>query len=292
MHTIRKKIYEIKNLKHIQFSGIPFRIAQTPDSDDDASPQNSPQISQSNNNLPAAVPIKTNGVHNLNPAYSSGVDDEQPDENRLYNRNGRRKRNHLLTNSYHYTHYSSHSSSRLSSTGSSDSDDASDSNDDSFFTNSLSKKRKLTNGNTVAAPSCSAPSCNEDPRTLISNTVLVLRACEKTPIANRSRDLKDSEFTPDSGISSAGCSSTGSATANVQGNYQDGNNNINNINNNANGSSSDKHCTVRSNQHNNSNKKTGKDESITSIKLFQQNVARIRRNFRNIGDASYSEDSD
>lgn len=268
-----------------KFVGIPFRIAQTPDSDDDASPQNSPPISQSTNNLPGVVPIKTNGIHNTKPPYSSGVDDEHPDENRLYNRNGRRKRNHLLTNSYHYTNYSSHSSSRLSSTGSSDSDDASDSNDNSFFSNSLSKKRKLTLGNMLDRKN----DCTEEQGNLVSNSLLTGRACEKTPIASRSRDLKDCELTPDSGIASAACSSTGSAGTAAAKHYQDGNNN----NNSNNGGSSDKHSTHRSNSHSSSSKKLNKDEILTtSIKLFQQNVARIRRNFRNIGDASYSEDSD
>lgn len=124
------------------FLGSLFRVIQTPDSDDDPTPGNSP-VAQ-NVAHPSTVPTKMNGTNA--PAYSSGVDvdDDQPNEVR----HSRRKRNHSLTTSnYHYTNYSSHSSSRLSNSSSSDDDDTS-SNDSSipFFTNHLNKRPKR-NGN-------------------------------------------------------------------------------------------------------------------------------------------------
>lgn len=73
-----------------------------------------------------AVTTKLNGTHSnsLAPAYSSGVDDDQPNEVR----HSRRKRNHsLTTNNYHFTNYSSHSSSRLSNSSSSDDTSSNDS---------------------------------------------------------------------------------------------------------------------------------------------------------------------
>lgn len=157
--------------------GANFRIVQTPDSDDEPTPDSSP-VSQVNSQAPAA---KANGVHTVTtaPAYSSGVDDDQPSE-----RNSRRKRNHSLTTAnYHFTNYSSHSSSRLSNSSSSDDDDTS--SDDSslpFFSNHLSKRPKPNNENNEASH---AP---------------ILRV-ERTP--SRSRDPKDCEVaTPDSGIGS------------------------------------------------------------------------------------------
>lgn len=247
---------------HFFIAGTLFRIAQTPDSDDDPTPQNSPPLSRA---APVnTVPIKMNGGHILKSAtttdaaavaYSSGVDDEQPNEIR----HSRRKRNHSLTNSFHYAgNLSSHSSSRLSDSSSSDDDDAT-SNDDSFvpfFRSSLSKRQK------TAFDDSHGP-----------------QHIERTPVANRSRDYKDCEFTPDSGIAVTPCpgSSGISSTHNFNKHFSDGNNNDG-----GGGSGS------RTNAH-----KINGDESLTtSIKLFQQSMARIRRNFRNIGDASFSEDSD
>lgn len=77
-----------------------------------------------------------------------------------------------------------------------------------------------------------------------------IMANEKTPIANRSRAYGIENNTPDSGISSAS-------------GRQDGNNNS-------------------------SVKKTVNTSEPT--KLFLQKVSRIRRNYRNIGDVSYSEE--
>lgn len=102
--------------------GALFRIVQAPDSDDEPSPENSPAL----HNVNHSVPIKLNGTNstNLAQAYSSGVDDDQPNEIR----HSRRKRNHsLTTNNYHFTNYSSHSSSRLSNSSSSDDTSSNDS---------------------------------------------------------------------------------------------------------------------------------------------------------------------
>lgn len=210
-----------------------------------------------------------NGSHNFKSAteapvaYSSGVDDEQPSETR----HSRRKRNHSLTNSFHYAgNLSSHSSSRLSNSSSSDDDDAS-SNDDSsvpFFRNSLTKRQKSTFDESNAQ-----------------------QRIERTPVASRSRDYKDCEFTPDSGIAVTPCpgSSGISSTNNLNKHFSDGNNNSNRSGSGSGGGGSGSRT--------NNNHKINGDESLTtSMKLFQQSMARIRRNFRNIGDVSFSEDSD
>lgn len=162
-------------------SGANFRIAQTPDSDDEPTPDSSP-VSQNVSQAPAT---KVNGVHSTNtaPAYSSGVDDDQPSE-----RSSRRKRHHSLTTpNYHFTNYSSHSSSRLSNS-SSDDDDTSSDDSSKLFSNHLTKRSKQTDNNETA----SHPA--------------ILRT-ERTP--SRSRDQKDFEVaTPDSGIGSTPGSST------------------------------------------------------------------------------------
>lgn len=161
--------------------GANFRIVQTPDSDDEPTPDSSP-ISQ-NVQAPAT---KVNGVHHTTstaPAYSSGVDDDQPSE-----RNSRRKRNHsLTTTNYHFTNYSSHSSSRLSNSSSDGDDTSSDDSSLPFFSNHLSKRPKQAENNEA------------------SSTASLLRL-ERT---TRSRDPKDCELTtPDSGIGSTPGSST------------------------------------------------------------------------------------
>lgn len=157
--------------------GAHFRIVQTADSDDEPTPDSSP-VSQN----PQAPTTKVNGLHTANtaPAYSSGVDDNQPSE-----RNSRRKRNHSLTTAnYHITNYSSHSSSRLSNSSSSDDDDtSSDDNSLPFFSNHMNKrpKRNLTNDGS-------------------QTSLLSIEGI---------RDPKDCEIaTPDSGIGSTPGSST------------------------------------------------------------------------------------
>lgn len=158
--------------------GANFRIVQTPDSDDEPTPDSSP--ASQNVQAPA---IKVNGVHSTNtaPAYSSGVDDDQPSE-----RNSRRKRNHsLTTTNYHFTNYSSHSSSRLSNSSSDDGDTSSDDSSLPFSSNQRSKRPKQQENNETTA----------------------LLRLERTP--SRSRDPKDCELTtPDSGIGSTPGSST------------------------------------------------------------------------------------
>lgn len=259
----------------ISIVGTLFRIAQTPDSDDDPTPQNSPPLSQSTMRLNHPTPVKVNGIHKFNNAYSSGVDDEQPNETR----HSRRKRNHSLTNNYHYNNnnFSSHSSSRLSDSSSSDDDDAS-SNDSSmpFFCNNLSKKQKFANGEQREQQQQQIEQNNQ--------TASTLTRLERTPIASRSRDTKGCEFTPDSGFVTTPGSSTSCTLPAKQ--HSDGNNNSNTNNN---GNNSNRSSGSKAN----GNHKINGDDSIaTSMKLFQQNVSRIRRNFRNIGEASYSEDSD
>lgn len=101
-------------------TGQLFRIVQAPDSDDEPTPENSP----ASHSVNLSVPTKLNGTSStkLAPAYSS-VDDDQPNEVR----HSRRKRNHSLTNNYHFTIYSSHSSSRHSNSSSSDDTSSNDS---------------------------------------------------------------------------------------------------------------------------------------------------------------------
>lgn len=165
-----------------QSKGANFRIVQTLDSDDEPTSDSSP-VSQNVGQQPAT---KVNGVHSTNtaPAYSSGVDDDQPSE-----RNSRRKRHHsLTTTSYHFTNYSSHSSSRLSNS-SSDDDDTSSDDSSRLFSNHLTKRSKQTTENNETASHSS------------------LLRVERTP--SRSRDQKDFDVaTPDSGIGSTPGSST------------------------------------------------------------------------------------
>lgn len=159
------------------FSGANFRIVQAPDSDDEPTPDSSPILQI---NVLAQQTVKLNGVHTTNtaPAYSSGVDDDQPNE-----RNSRRKRNHsITTTNYHFPNYSSPSSSRFSNTSTDDDDISSDDSSLPFFkSNYLNKRPKQVDNNEVSHTSSS-----------VSNL-------ERTP--NRPRDPKDCEHaTPDSGI--------------------------------------------------------------------------------------------
>lgn len=208
-----------------------------PDSDDDPTPQNSPPSSHRN-----SASIKLNGHNSTTTAnvYSSGVDDEQPNESRHSRR----------LSAYHYGNFSSHSSSRLSNSSTSDDDDAS--SDDSavpFF-------------------------CKNNNQSQAHTSQTMASRLERTPIASRSRDIKECEYTPDSGIATTPGSSK---------HFSDGNNNANG--NRSYGSGSRTLSNIKNNH--------GDNDTVTSsMKLFQQNVTRIRRNFRNIGEASYSEDSD
>lgn len=232
--------------------------------------------------------IKINGTHapNTTRTYSSGVDDEQPNETR----HSRRKRNHsMTTTNYHYTHYSSHSSSRLSDSSSSDDDDTT-SNDSSapFFSNNLIKKPKQS-GNEAT----SVQQTEEIPS--------ILTRLERTPLANRSRDAKSYELTPDSGIASTPGSSTSSATqsTSIPSQRKSSSSFISSNENNANNDDEDDDDEVDIDDNHNNRSCNGKvskvnrnDAMSTSIKLYQQSVLRVRRNFRNIGDVSYSEDSE
>lgn len=215
----------------ITSNGSLFRVAQMPDSDDDPTPQNSPPSSIRN-----IVPIKMNGSsHSFNSptVYSSGVDDEQPNDTRHTRR----------VTSYHYSNLSSHSSSRLSNSSSDDDDGSSDDSSVPFRGNQTQSSSHL------------------------------FTRIELTPIASNSRDLKHCEYTPDSGISMNPSGSSSKPMADGMGSS---------ANRNYGG------CSSRTL----SNLKGDNDSMSTSMKMFQQSVTRIRRNFRNIGEASFSEDSD
>lgn len=209
----------------ITSNGQLFRLTQSNvDSDDDPSPENSPR----------AIPVPLNGSHhslNVNN-YSSGIDDERPNR---YNCPRRRKTNthiSLNRNQNNYGHYSSHSNSRLSSSCSEDDDASSNDSLLPFFDN---KKRKMSeNANAV---------------------VVDENVTTGTATANSQSWIN---FTPDSGISAVGSSSTSSAPPSTS--RHDGNNNANGIRNNGD----------------------------SSMKLFQQKMARVRRNYRN----NFGDDSD
>lgn len=210
----------------ITSNGQLFRAQSTADSDDDPSPENSPR----------AISIPINGTHhslNVNN-YSSGIDDERPNH---YNSSRRRKTNVLLNrNQNNYGHYSSHSNSRLSSSCSEDDDASSNDSLLPFFDN---KKRKLS-GNGKDEEQC-----------------VVVDENVSTKATTPSQSWIN--FTPDSGISAVGSSST-SSSATPSSSRHDGNNNANGVRNNGD----------------------------SSIKLFQQKVARVRRNYRN----NFGHDSD
>lgn len=213
----------------ITSNGSLFRVAQMPDSDDDPTPQNSPPSS-----IRDTVPIKVNGSsHSFNSptVYSSGVDDEQPNDTRHSRR----------VTSYHYSNLSSHSSSRLSNSSSDDDDGSSDDSSKPFRGNQTQSSSNL------------------------------FTRLELTPIASHSQDVKHCEYTPDSGISMApsGSSSKPDGVSNS------GTRNY--------GGCSSRMLT---------NLKSDTEPINNSMKLFQQSVTRIRRNFRNLGEASFSEDSD
>lgn len=213
----------------ITSNGQLFRVAQSnADSDDDPSPENSPR----------AIPIPINGTHhslNVNN-YSSGIDDERPNNNR-YNSLRRRKANISLNrNQNNFGHYSSHSNSRLSSSCSEDDDASSNDSLLPFFDN---KKRKLSENGNV-----------DDPCVVVDEAVSTKTTTPSQSWIN---------FTPDSGISAVGSSST-SSSAPPSTSRHDGNNNGNGIRNNGD----------------------------SSMKLFQQKIARVRRNYRN----NFGDDSD
>lgn len=199
----------------ITSNGQLFRLAQShADSDDDPSPENSPR----------AIPVPINGSHHSLNNYSSGIDDERP------NRSRRRKTNISLNrNQNNFGHYSSHSNSRLSSSCSEDDDASSNDSLLPFFDN---KKRKMGQNGNVEVTTVAAQ--NENERTTTTNQSWM-------------------NFTPDSGISVVGGSSTSTSR-------HDGNNNANSLRNNGD----------------------------SSMKLFQQKVARVRRNYRN----NFGDDSD
>ncbi|XP_037046872.1 DDB1- and CUL4-associated factor 5 [Bradysia coprophila] len=207
----------------ITSNGHLFRLAQShADSDDDPSPENSPR----------AIPVPINGSHHSLSVnnYSSGIDDERPNR---YSSSRRRKTNISMNrNQNNFGHYSSHSNSRLSSSCSEDDDASSNDSLLPFFDN---KKRKMAqNGN--------------------AEVEVVADENELTTSTHQSW----LNFTPDSGISVVGGSSTSSAPPSTS--RHDGNNNANGLRNNGD----------------------------SSMKLFQQKVARVRRNYRN----NFGDDSD
>lgn len=224
----------ILNNKFSLIVGTLFHAAvtvQSPDSDDDPTPQNSPPITRHT----LIRTTRQNGCHKPNiVTYSSGgVDDEPFNENRPYTRHSRRKRNHSLNTNFqlHYSHLSSHSSSRISS---SSGEDAESTESSAPLFQTVAHNREGGSSSSTAL----IPNGFGKPYTVNENT----------PIRSRPHGIDN--YTPDSGISSAS-------------GRQDGNNNS-------------------------SVKKSVNGSEPT--KLFLQKVSRIRRNYRNIGDVSNSDE--
>lgn len=142
--------------------GSLYRVIQVPDSDDEPTPSNSPTTQRPVDGN--AEPPKLNGS-NGSTIYSSGVDDNQPNEVR----HSRRKRNHSLTKiNYHYRNYSSHSSSRRSNSSSSDDKDNDDDDDDDDESN---RDNDATNNNRFV-PSLRNHLNNKKPRQNGNNDML------------------------------------------------------------------------------------------------------------------------
>lgn len=234
--------------------GSTFRAIQSPDSDDDPTPRNSPPIT--NRTYVRTARLNGNNPHKPNVTYSSGgVDDESGHDNRYYNRNSRRRRNNSLNANFqfHHSNFSSHSSSRISSSGSSSEGDAASTEGSTPLFLTVIHNREVTSNDNNNGYEHPTPKYNR--RTSITGNN---GAVETTPIANRSR-IPTADYTPDSGMSSMADSATGS--------------------------------THRKNDYGNdsSMKKGGNDTETT--KLFIAKVNRIRRNYRNIGgNVSYSEE--
>lgn len=229
----------------LSIAGASYRAIQSPDSDDDPTPRNSPPITQ----RAQIRTIRLNGHSGpkANTTYSSGgVDDEPINDNRSYHRHTRRKRHNSVNTNFqlHCSHFSSHSSSRISNSSSSEDDAASTEGSAPLFQTVIPHRDHVnSNGNGHIAA---------------RNTPFV---GECTPIASRTRH-HGVDITPDSGMSSMVDSAAGSTNR------------------------------KNDNQHESSTKKGTAGGSETT-KLFMQKVARIRRNYRNIGgDVSYSEDSE
>lgn len=238
--------------------GLLFRIAPTAvDSEDDPTPPNSGTESEPVA-LVRVIPMPINGTHNFEAtSYSSGIDDEHPNEDRNhhYHHQVRRKRNvSSMPAGTGYAHYSSHSNSRLSSSCSQDEDASSQDSLTPFYQNNGKMRRSNERDDLDKTP---AP----------HNTV----ADAKTPGTSASsahRQMLD--FTPDSGIA---MSAHGSSSSNG-------------LQHTSSGSGSNHHTSNNNNVNQDGNNNTNGE----SVKLFQQKVARIRRNYRyNFGDDSDSD---
>lgn len=239
--------------------GLLFRIAPTAvDSEDDPTPPNSGTESEPVA-LVRVIPMPLNGTHNFEAAsYSSGIDDEHPNEDHHYHHQVRRKRNisSMPANGTGYAHYSSHSNSRLSSSCSQDEDASSQDGLTPFYQNN-GKMRRSNDRDLDKTP---APRNNvadaRTPGTSVSSS------------ASSVRQMLD--FTPDSGIAMSAHGSTSS----------------NGLQHTSSGSGSNHHTSNNNNVNQDGNNNTNGE----SVKLFQQKVARIRRNYRyNFGDDSDSD---
>lgn len=219
-----------------------------------------------------------NGSHNFNNAsYSSGIDDEHPSEERNHYHHQTRRKRHVSSmpvTSGGYGHYSSHSNSRLSSS-SQDEDVSSNDSLPAYYPHSNGcKKMKISenrqsadmdNNQGETSELCSGPS-NSNCRHILSTPgeekKMPSTSCE---LVSRRNDL---DFTPDSGIAPTVCGSSASSMQNQSGSSS------NYLHNH-------QHHSYQQDGNNNTN-------GETAAKLFQQKVARIRRNYRN----NFGDDSD
>lgn len=246
--------------------GLLFRIAPTAvDSEDDPTPPNSGTESEPVA-LVRVIPMPINGTHNFEAtSYSSGIDDEHPNEDRHhhhYHHQVRRKRNvsSMPANGTGYAHYSSHSNSRLSSSCSQDEDASSQDSLTPFYQNNNGKMRRSNDRDLEKTP---APHKN------VADTKTPGTSASSSSTSSRRQML---DFTPDSGIA---MSAHGSSSSNG-------------LQHTSSGSGSNHHTS--NNNNNNVNQDGNNNTNGESVKLFQQKVARIRRNYRyNFGDDSDSD---
>lgn len=220
------------------------------------------------------IGVNGNNVSNHNDHDDDNDDDvdDDNDGNRFY----QRKRPRTMHNDY-----SSFSNSRLSSS----SQDMYASSSDSL-TSFYKNKRKHSHGhnknqtmnsisetdhnNATTTASSSSSSTANNLRTP-NNQCMASTSTSTSSSSSSSNCIRNvQQFTPDSGIGTPGCSSSGSYPQTENGNHHphhhDGNNNTNGFKEN----------------------KTSAD--TTSMKIFQQKIARIRRNYRhNFGDDSDSD---
>lgn len=209
------------------------------------------------------MPMPINGSHSFIENYSSGIDDEHPNENRHFTHSQTRRKRNVITaatrSSSGVNYYTNRINSRYSSSSNEENESSNESSSNaSLYMHKLHNKRpKLATGEEIHKNK----NVLTDARTQLV-TPSHERNVELTPINEYHKNVLN--FTPDSGITSTMYSGSSS----------------NSTHTNESGSSSS-----RNNVHSSSS-----NNSMGANKLFQQKIAKVCRNYsNNFGDDSDSD---